>query len=259
MSGFVLTEIREHVGIVTLNRPEKLNAFNDTMTDELDAAIDGVLRNDAVRAILIRAEGRAFSAGRDTGELGHRRGGESNFEHVRRAQQRNLSLMAAHKPVVAAVQGHAVGGGFEVALAADMRVASDDALFRMPEIRYGLLPDTGASQVLSVLIGPARTKLLILSGRPMTARQAEQWGAVDMVTSRDDLQDAAFALARDIAAGPPIALAMGKQLVDHAWGERVRSGISLELMAQTALFATEDYAEARAAVREQRPAQYGGR
>ncbi len=259
MTGFVLSETREHVGIVTLNRPEKLNAFNDAMTDELDAAIADALRDDAVRAILIRAAGRAFSAGRDTRELGHRRGGESNFAHVRRAQQRNLSLMAGHKPVIAAVQGHAIGGGFEVALAADIRVASEDAVFRMPEIRYGLLPDTGASQVLSVLIGPARTKLLILSGRPMAARQAEQWGAVDVVTSREELHEVAFALAREIAAGPPIALALGKQLADHAWGERVRSGIGLELVAQTALFATEDYAEARAAVREKRPARYGGR
>lgn len=259
MEEGILLDVREHVGVVTINRPSKLNALNDALTEQLDDAVAQALADTEVRAILIRAEGRAFCAGRDMSELGHRRFNESNYEHVRMAQRRNLSLMGSHKPVVAAVQGHAIGGGFEIALAADIRVASDDAKFRVPEIRYGLLPDTGASQVLSVLIGPARTKLLILTGRIMTARQAEQWGAVDIVTTRDALDETAFELAREIASGPPMALAMGKQLADHPWAERVRSGLGLELIAQTALFGTADYQEARAAVREKRVATYGGK
>lgn len=251
-------EVRDQVGIVTLNRPEKRNAVNDEMSAQLRETSQRALDDRRARAILIRAEGQSFCAGRDITLLGHRAGGESDFEFVRVAQQRNLAMIGSPKPVIAAIQGHAIGGGFEMALAADIRIAAEDALMAIPEIKYGLLPDTGASQVLASLIGPSRTKLLMMTGRMMTAAQAEDWGAVDLVVPRAELDEAAFAIARDIAARPPIALALAKQLADHLTGGRIREGIGLELVAQTALFRTDDYTEARAALREKRAPQFKG-
>lgn len=259
MTRYIGYEVRDRVGVITLNRPEKLNAINDDMSDELRDVSRDALADDAARAILIRAEGRAFCAGRDTTQLGHRADGDSDYHFVLKAQQRNLATMASPKPVVAAINGHAIGGGFELALSADIRIAADDAVMAIPEIKYGILPDTGASQVLSALIGPSKTKLLMLTGRSMTAAQAEAWGAVDLVVPRAALDEEAFALARDIAARPPIALAMGKQLADHLWAGRIREGIGIELLTQTALFRTDDYAEARAALREKRTPDYKGR
>jgi enoyl-CoA hydratase len=259
MPGFIKYEIRDQVGIITLARPDKLNAINDDMADELNDIGFAALADAAARVILFRAEGRAFCAGRDTSQLGHRRSDESDYHHVVRAQQRNLAMMDSGKPVVAAINGHAIGGGFEIALAADIRVAADDAVMRIPEIQYGLLPDTGASQILSALIGPSKTKLLMLTGRTMSAAEALAWGAVDLVVPRVQLDEEAFAIARDIAARPPIALAMGKRLANHLWGARIREGFGLELLSQTALFRTDDYAEARAALREQRMPAFKGR
>jgi enoyl-CoA hydratase len=258
MPDYIKYEVREQVGIITLARPEKMNAINDDMGDELNDAGFAALADEAARVILFRAEGRAFCTGRDTSQLGHRRSAESDFHHVLRAQQRNLAMMESAKPVVAAVNGHAIGGGFEIALAADIRVAAEDAVMRVPEIQYGLLPDTGASQILSSLIGPSKTKLLILTGRAMNAAQALAWGAVDLVVPRADLDDEAFAIARDMAARPPIALAMGKRLANHLWASRIREGFGLELLSQTALFRTDDYAEARAALRDKRPPAFKG-
>lgn len=259
MTELVRYAVRERVGIITLDRPDKLNALNDDLSDQLHDVFEHAFDDPESRVILIRAEGRAFCAGRDTTMLGQRTAGESDYHFVRRHQQRNLKAMDHPKPIVAAVQGHAVGGGFELALCADVRVAAEDAQLSIPEIKYGILPDTGASQFLSALIGPSRTKLMMLTGRAIGAATAERWGMVDMVVPRAQLDEVSFALAADMAARPPIALAMGKQLANHLWAGRIREGIGIELVTQTALFASEDYREARAALREGRTPDFKGR
>ncbi|AYJ85376.1 enoyl-CoA hydratase/isomerase family protein (plasmid) [Sphingomonas paeninsulae] len=259
MTEYITYAVRDQVGIISLNRPDKMNAINDDMADQIGDRFRTALNDPRARVLLVRAEGKSFCAGRDTTQLGHRRDDESDYHHVLGAQQRNLTLIDHAKPVVAAVQGHAIGGGFEIALAADIRVASDDAKIAIPEIKYGLLPDTGASQLLSALIGPSRTKIMMLTGRTIDAAQAERWGAVDMVVPRDELDDVAFALARDMASRPPIALAMGKQLANHLWNGRIREGIGMELLAQSVLFRTDDYVEARTALREKREPLFKGR
>ncbi|MET0371497.1 MAG: enoyl-CoA hydratase/isomerase family protein [Sphingobium sp.] len=259
MTQFVRYAVRDRVGIITLDRPDKLNAMNDDMSDQLHDMFDHAFDDRDSRVILIRAEGRAFCAGRDTTMLGQRAAGESDYHFVRRHQQRNLKAIDHPKPIVAAINGYAIGGGFELALCADIRVAADDARLSIPEIKYGILPDTGASQFLSALIGPSRTKLMMLTGRMVDADTAERWGMVDLVVPRADLDDAAFALAADMAGRPPIALAMGKQLANHLYAGRIREGIGIELVTQTALFASEDYQEARAALREGRTPEFKGR
>lgn len=156
----------------------------------------------------------------------------------------------APKPVIAAVQGYALGGGFEIALSADIRVAATDAVFALPEIRYGLLPDTGGTQLLTHLVGPARAKYLVLSGNRIDARTALDWGIVDFVVEPGELQSFAHDLAARIAAHDPLPLSLGKQLVDQAHATSFRTGLRQELVAQTALFSSPDYRARKAAANE---------
>jgi enoyl-CoA hydratase len=257
--NFILSEIRGHVGVLTLNRPERHNAFNDEMGDAYARTMESLIADDSVRCIVLLANGKSFSTGRDTGVLGHRAQGESDFAFVRRWQEMRLAHAEAAKPIVAAVRGYVMGGGFETALSADMRIAASDAVFSMPEINYGLLPDTGGSQFLTLLIGAARAKYLVLSGRHIDASTALAWGLVEFVVPPEELDAEAISLATELASKPPMALAMGKQMVDQYARAAVRGGMQQELLAQTALFKTEDYAEAKAARRENRTPNYTGR
>ncbi len=207
----------------------------------------------------LRGEGPSFCSGRDTTQLGQRESGDGDFAFVRRAQDRRLAQLDSPKPFVAAVRGACIGGGFEMALACDLRFAAPDAFFFLPEIDFGILPDTGGTQLLTALIGPSRTKYLVMTGECIDAQRALEWGVVDFVVEPEELDARALEVARKIAAGPPLAIAMAKQLVDQAWADSVRSGIRQELLAQTVLFGSEDYQEARAARREGRGPSYTGR
>jgi enoyl-CoA hydratase/carnithine racemase len=255
----LLTHVDDHVGVITLNRPARHNALNDELTKRYVEALRSFIARDEIRCILLRAQGRSFCSGRDVSELGKRASGESDFLFVRRHQRQLLEQMDAHKPIIAALKGAVLGGGCEIALAADIRVASSDLQLGLPEINYGLLPDTGGTQLLTALIGASRTKYLILSGEPLDAATALAWGAVDFVVGADLLDQRTLEIARLIAAKPPLAVAMGKQMVDQLHGPQIRNGIGQELLAQTALFLTEDYREARAALREKRKPRYKGR
>jgi enoyl-CoA hydratase/carnithine racemase len=158
-------------------------------------------------------------------------------------------MLESSKPVVAAVQGYALGGGFETALGADMRIAAEDAVFAFPEIGYGLTADTGGTQLLTPLVGPARAKYLLMTGERIDAAQALAWGIVDWVVPGPELREAALTLARKLAAAPPTAVAFAKQLVDQAWAGSIRNGMRQEVVAQAALFASDDYARRREARR----------
>ncbi|MFI5040577.1 MAG: enoyl-CoA hydratase/isomerase family protein [Acidimicrobiales bacterium] len=255
----VLFDVREHVGIVSLNRPERHNALDDATSALFAGTLQEAIASDEVLAILLRGEGPSFCSGRDTSQLGQRAAGESDFAFVRHHQERRLRLLDCAKPVVAALRGHTLGGGLETALAADVRIAATDVRMGLPEVAYGLVPDTGGTQVLTSLIGPARAKLMIIGARPVDAATGLQWGLVDQVVDPVELDDTAFDVARRFAQAPPLAAVMAKQLVDMAWSGRIREGIRAELLAQVALFASADYAEAKAARSDNRPPRYQGR
>lgn len=255
----IVSELDEGLRILTLNRPERHNAMNDDMSDAFQKALFDALEETESAAILLRANGKSFCSGRDTSVLGHRARDESDFHFVRRAQESRLRMMDSTKPIVAAVKGGAIGGGCELALAADIRIADTTLKMALPEIHFGLLPDTGGTQMLTALVGPSRAKYMILSGDAIDGEQALAWGAVDFLVRPDELDARALAVGRSLAAKPPINLAMGKQMIDMIHGAAIRTGTRAELMAQTALFKTEDYAEARAAHREKRKPVYRGR
>ncbi len=250
-----LWRLEDGVAVLSMNRPEKHNAGAQGIGELMDWAYGA----PEVRCILLRGEGPSFNSGRDTSQLGKRPEGVSDFSFVRHSQEGVFRMMDTAKPIVAAIQGYAIGGGFEMALRADIRVAADDACFFLPEIKYGILPDTGGTQILTTLIGPSKTKYLVMTGDRIDAKTALEWGVVDWVVPRAELEKKAFEVAHKLAAGPPLAVAMAKQLVDQVWAGTVRSGIRQELLAQSYLFKTDDYQETRAALREDRPPVYKGK
>ena len=259
MSGTIESERDGALRILTLNRPERHNAMDDEMSALFRAALDEALEESGSNAILIRANGKSFCSGRDTTMLGQRAREESDFHFIRRHQEGRLKMQEATKPIIAALKGGAIGGGCELALAADIRVSDTTLKMALPEINYGVLPDTGGTQMMTALIGPSRTKYMVMSGRPIDAQIALEWGAVDFVVAPEDLDAKSLEIARDIAAKPPIHLAMAKELVNLMHGPAIRTGTRAELYAQSYLFKTDDYQEARAALREKRAPSYKGK
>lgn len=254
----ILYHVEAGVGIITFNRPDRHNGMDDAMAAAFGEAVDAALADNAVRAILLRGAGRSFCAGRDTKALGVRPAGVSDFTHVRNSQARKLRLLDSVKPTIAAVRGHAIGGGFELALLCDIRVASTTARLSLPEIDHGIITDGGGSVITASLIGASRAKFLLMTGEPIDARRALEWGLVDFVTEDDQLDGEALELAKKIAARPPIHLAMAKQLIDGLLGDSIRRGIREELIAITALYKTEDRQEAKTARSEKRSPNFKG-
>jgi enoyl-CoA hydratase/carnithine racemase len=259
MNESVLTTVDRGVGVITLNRPDKHNALNDEMSDRLHAAWRWAIESTDVRSVLVRGAGRSFSSGRDTTQLGQRTDGESDFVFVRRHQENRLQQLDCPKPVVAAVRGYALGGAFEMALAADIRICADDARMGFPEVRYGIMTDTGGAPLTTMLAGPSRAKWLLMTGDLIDASQALRWGLVDEVVTADALDEKALELGVKLAAAPPLATAMIKQVVDGMWQGQMHGALRAELLAQSTLFASADYAEAKAARRDNRPPRFEGR
>jgi enoyl-CoA hydratase/carnithine racemase len=235
------------VAILSFNRPEKHNAGAGD-----PEAWEWALRAPEVRCVIVRGEGRSFHSGRDTTLLGTRESDESDYEFVRRAVNARINSLLYAKPVIAAVKGYAIGGGFEMCLAADFRVGSTDAKLCLAEVKYGILPDTGGTQMLTTLIGPARTKYMTLTGNFLDGKTAYEWGVFDFLEEPQNVDAKALEIAKTIAARSPAAVEMGKQLVDQMYLGQVINGVRQELLAQSSLFQTEDYQEQRAALREKR-------
>jgi len=256
VSELVRTSIDRGVGVITLNRPEKHNAINDEMHHAMTDAVAWADENADVRCVLIRAEGKSFSSGRDTSVLGQRREGESDFDFIRGHQAIRVRQRDSVKPWIAAVQGHALGGALETVLNADIRIAASDLRIGFPEVQFGIMTDTGGAPLATMLAGPSRAKWLLMTGELIDADRALSWGLVDQVVAPDALDDTALDLAVRIAAGPPLAISMIKQVVDGMWQGQWHAGLRAELLAQSALFASADYAEAKQARKEQRPPTY---
>ena len=245
-SSLVREELVDGVAVISFDRPDRHNALSDALLDRWCAAVRGALADPAVRCLLLRGEGPSFSSGRDLAELGRRPEGESDLAFISRAQEIRLETLDAPKLVVAAVRGYALGGAFEIALSADLRVAASDAVFAFPEIRFGLVADTGGTQLLTPLIGPAKAKYLLVSGEQIDAATAHAWGIVDWLVEPGELDDVALDLARRLAAAPPDAAAATKRLVDRAWAGCIREGMAQEVLTQAELFSGEEHAQTKA-------------
>ncbi len=263
MSDVVLVEIADRVATVTLNRPDKLNAVSPAVFAGLAEAGRRIAADDEVRAVLIRGEGRAFCSGLDLASLqafgsGDVASGDGNGQSATRDPQEGWRIwQTMDKPVVAAVQGYALGAGFQLALAADIRIAADDAVMSVFEITYGLVPDLGGTQFLPPIVGPARAKELIWTARRINAEEAQAWGIVNRVVPREKLEDEAGALVSDLAARPPLPIRFTKKILgDHA--SSLEEGMRKEIEAQMKCISSNDMKEAVAAAFEKRQGSFTG-
>jgi enoyl-CoA hydratase/carnithine racemase len=267
MTEVVRVEIDDRVAIVTLNRPDKLNAVSREVFDGLAEAGERVGNEPDVRAVLIRGEGRAFCSGLDLASLqgsGEARSGaapsaDGNGQAVPRDVQAGWRIwQQIDKPVVAAVQGYALGAGFQLALAADIRFAAEDAVMSVFEITYGLVPDLGGTQFLPPIVGPAKAKELIWTAKRLTAAEALELGLVNRVVPLGALQEEALAFARDLASRPPLPIAFTKRIVNQAGRLTLEEGMRKEIEAQATCITSNDMREAVSAAFEKRQGTYTG-
>ena len=263
MSDVVRVDVADRVATVTLNRPEKLNAVSPEVFTGLAEAAAQVGADPEVRAVLIRGEGRAFCSGLDLSSLqqmgsGDRAQPSNGDAPVPRDPQAGWRLwQTIDKPVVVAVQGYALGAGFQLALAADIRIAAEDAIFSVFEITYGLVPDLGGTQFLPPLVGPAKAKELIWTAKRIDAAEAERLGIVNRVVPVGDLEAEARAFAADLASRPPMPIGFTKAIVNSA-GLSLEEGMRREIEAQMRCIASNDMREAVSAAFEKREGSYTG-
>lgn len=241
------------VGIITIDRPEKLNAMTPEMADALVAAVEGFNSDDGIRCVILTGAGeRAFCAGSDIRVLDD----YATAWDFRNRPDYCDAIRALLKPSIAAVNGYAFGGGLETAMACDIRIASESASFAAPEIKLGWIGGGGMAVSLAHAVGPSNAALMIMTGDPIDAATAERWGLVSRVVPSAELMAEALRLARTIASRAPIAAETAKLNLRAAWDMSVANAISYERDLQTICFATNDAAEGRAAFKEKRAPQF---
>ena len=249
----ILTEQRGRVGLITLNRPEALNALSDAMGREILAAAQAFDVDPGIGAIVITGSSRAFAAGADIKEMAEKSSVEMYLANWFSAWD---ELARVRTPLIAAVAGHALGGGCELAMIADFIIAADNAKFGQPEIKLGVIPGMGGSQRLTRAIGKAKAMEMVLTGRAMGAVEAEQAGLVARVVPVDSLLEDALATAETIASmSKPVAM-IAKEAVNAAFETTLAEGVRMERRAIFACFATWDQKEGMAAFTEKRPAEF---
>jgi enoyl-CoA hydratase/carnithine racemase len=254
----VTAEVEDRVGWITLDRPPA-NSYDAAFLEELDRCVGEVAEAEVAVAVIRSASGEFFSAGADVkGFL--ERSAEENLAMCRRAH-RVLGRFADESPLfVAAIAGHALGGGYEIALACDVRIAAEGSYrIGLPEVTLGLLPGTGGTQRLPRLIGRGRALDLMTTGRTVTPAEAERLGMVDRLLPADEFGQAVAALAAELAAGAPLAVAAITRVVNDGLERPLGDALDRELEELAALFASEDAREGMTAFTEQRPPTFNGR
>jgi enoyl-CoA hydratase len=252
----VLVEREPPVGIVLLNRPEALNALNDEVMALLVDALVELDHDDAIRCIVLGGSEKAFAAGADIGQMAE--ASAMDMYEARRIDRWD-AIRRIRTPLVAAVSGFCLGGGNELAMACDLIVASETAQFGQPETGLGIIPGAGGTQRLTRAIGKAKAMDVILSGRFLTAEEAERAGLVARVVAREAWLEEAKAVARTIAAKGPIAQRLAKESVSRAYESTLETGLDYERKALYLAFASEDAREGLTAFTEKRKPDFKGR
>jgi enoyl-CoA hydratase/carnithine racemase len=245
------------VATLTLNRPP-MNALSQALLRELRDAALALTDDAAVKAVVVRSAGKAFAAGADISEFGDADAARRIGATFREAFD---AVAAIPRPVIAAVNGFALGGGMELALACDLRIASERARLGQPEILLGIIPGAGGTQRLPRLVGPARAKELVWSGRQVGADEALATGLVDRLAPPDQLDDAARAWAAELAAGAVVAMGLAKRAIDDGLDGSLTRGLDIEAAAFVEVFGTDDAATGVASFLEHGPgkATFSGR
>jgi enoyl-CoA hydratase len=252
----ILTETRGRVGLVTLNRPEAMNALNPTILGELMDALEAFDADESVGAMVVTGNEKVFAAGADIKEMA-----EASEEQMRQSPFIGLfdRIRAIKKPVIAAVSGWALGGGCELAMSCDMIVASEKAKFGQPEITIGVIPGAGGTQRLTLAVGKAVAMEVVLNNRTLTAQEALQFGLVNRVVPVVKFLEEALSLAEGIAGRAPVAIRAGKEAINAVFENSLTEGLSSEKELFYGLFSTEDQEEGMRAFIEKRKPNWQGK
>lgn len=253
----ITVETRDHVGVITLDRPEALNALNGALLQELATAIQRFEGDSAIGAIVLTGSEKAFAAGADIKEMAERTYPQTVVDDFMEGDW--LAASRARKPVIAAVSGYALGGGCELAMMCDIILATDSARFGLPEITLGVIPGAGGTQRLVRAVGKAKAMEMILTGRFMAAEEAERAGLVSRIVPEADLLDEAVKVGEKIAGMSLPAVILAKSAVDRAFETTLEEGLLYERSVFYSLFATEDQKEGMAAFVEKRQARFRDR
>ncbi len=258
---FIKVEREQGIAVLTLNRPDTLNSWNQKMRDELRAAVRSLVEDDALRVLVITGEGRAFSAGEDVrGMKGLADIGTRGFRRVARDIHNVFDeIEAIEVPVIAAINGVAAGGGLELALSCDFRFAADTAKLGFPENNVGLIPGSGGCSRLVKLIGLAKAKKLVMSGDMIPGQRALDIGLVEEVHPAAELMPKTMEFARELAAKAPLALGLAKLVLNASANVDPDTGRQLERLGQSILKKTEDHEEGARSFVEKRKPQFKGR
>ena len=249
-------QAEQRTALVRLNRPKQLNALNGAVMDALCAALEELDRADEVRAIVVTGNERAFAAGADIGEMA----GATPIDMLRTNRIGQWDrIRKISKPVIAAVNGWALGGGCELAMTLDLILAGESAKFGQPEINIGVIPGAGGTQRLTRAIGKSKAMEMILTGEPITAREAEAAGLVARVTQDELVVEDALALAAKMATKSPLALRLAKEAVNAAFEMSLTDALAHERRLFYLLFASADQKEGMAAFLEKRTPDFTGR
>lgn len=252
----ILTETHGRVGLISLNRPEAMNALNPVILDELMSALEAFDADDGIGAMVVAGSEKVFAAGADIKEMA-----DASEEEMRGSPFIGLfsRIRAVRKPVIAAVSGWALGGGCELAMSCDMIVASERARFGQPEITIGVIPGAGGTQRLTRAVGKAVAMEMVLNNRTLSAEEALGFGLVNRVVPVESYLDEALKLAAEIAQRAPLALQAGKEAVNAAFETSLSDGLAAEKDLFYKLFSTADQKEGMSAFIEKRKAEWKGR
>lgn len=228
-----------YTGILTIDRPEALNSLNSSVLAELEASLERIEKDSDIRALIVTGEGKAFVAGADIAQMQSMSVDEA-YEFANFGDRVFTRLARLEVPVICAVNGYALGGGLELALSCDIRIASEKAKFGQPEVGLGITPGFGGTQRLSRVVGMAKAMELILTGKTILAQEAEKIGLANYVVPHEELMSEAKAMARMIAANAPVAVRESKKAIRQFWCADIYTDLEFEAGAFSRCFATED-------------------
>jgi len=256
MAGSVRLVVDGHVATLTNDNPGKHNAFDDDMDAQLFDALGAIAADPEIRAVVWRGEGPSFSSGRDVGSIGTNRTELTHHQLMQRGHRGILQVLDLDVPIIVACKGWTMGGSFQRALLCDIRVAAEGARFRLPEATHGVIPDTGGVARLFQMAGHGVVSDLVLTGRVLGADEALALGVVSRVVPADDLDEVVAEMAAAIAVAPPLTIKLARRVIANLASPEVRASMEEELLAQTVLTTSHDFAEFKASRTDDRPPRY---